>query len=496
MDTDPRDARSPAPTVGPQTATDADGVRPVDAPDGATAVLEERPTADLDPDLSPAAMAQRIESALTNTPAEPADAAHDMAGLDAAQAAAVATAMPAATAATVIAEMDAQRAADIVAELDPQAAAAVLGELDPDDRVDILGLCDADLHDDLVARLDPADAEAVRNLEQYEPDTAGGIMTTEVTSLYEGLTVRDAIETLRRLADEVEQMFYVYVVDRRGHLVGVLSMRDLILARPARPIRDIMIEGVRSVRADADQEEVAQMMRKYHYLAMPVVDGQNKLIGIITIDDVAEVLEEEATEDAQIMFGAGAEERLTSPWTLSVSKRTGWLVVNLATAFLAGSVVGAFDTTISRMPVLAVFMPIVAGMGGNASAQAMSVSIRGLSVGKVDRRVLGTVLYREAIVGVLTGLLIGAITAGAAFFYGGALPTLTAKLAFGGVVAAALIINHVMACTTGAAIPFVMKSLGFDPAQSATIFATTVTDVVGFFSLLGLAGLVMGRIAA
>ena len=449
-----------------------------------------------DIDDSPQAVADRLELAMAGEgadgegPLTAADAAHEMSDLDSTEAAAVAGRMTPESCAAVVAEMSAERAADVISELHPDHAAAVLGELDPDDRVDILEHVDEELHDHLVDRLDPEDAEDVRTLEQYEPDTAGGIMTTEVTALYEGLTVQNAIDQLRKLADELEQMFYVYVIDKRGHLVGVLSMRDLILANPARKLSEIMIAGVRSVRADEDQEAVAQLMRKYNYLAMPVVDGQHRLIGLITIDDVADVLEEEATEDAQIMFGAGAEERLTSPWTLSFSKRTGWLVVNLATAFVAGAVVGGFDKTIGALPILAVFMPIVGGMGGNASAQAMSVAIRGLSVGRVDRGVLLHVLARESIVGLLTGLIIGAIAAGAAFFYGD-LPSTSAKLVFGGVVAAALVINHTMACTTGAAIPFLMKRLGFDPAQSATIFATTVTDVVGFFSLLGLAALAM-----
>lgn len=309
-------------------------------------------------------------------------------------------------------------------------------------------------------------------------------MTTEVTALAEGLTVEQAIGELRRLSEQNEQLFYVYVVDARGHLVGVLSMRDLILARPERRLNQIMIPGVRAVPVTMDQERVAEFFRKYNYLAVPVVDDHHRLLGIITVDDVVDVMEEEATEDVQRMFGAGAEERLLSPWTFSFRKRTVWLIVNLATAFLAGAVVSVFDSTINRLTVLAVYMPIVAGMGGNASAQAMSVAIRGLAVGKVDRAALRHVLVREFMVGVLTGVVIGIITAGVACLWQHS-PML------GLLVGAALIINHTLACTTGAGIPFVMKRLGFDPAQSATIFATTVTDVAGFFSLLGLAYLCM-----
>jgi magnesium transporter len=225
-------------------------------------------------------------------------------------------------------------------------------------------------------------------------------------------------------------------------------------------------------------------MRKYDYLAMPVVDGRNRLVGLITVDDVVDVLEEEATEDVQKMFGAGAEERLNSPWQYSFRKRTGWLMVNLATAFLAGWVVSRFDSTIQKLTVLAIYMPIVAGMGGNASAQAMSVAIRGLAVGKPGRNILREVIYRELWVGVLTGLVIGLITALIAVQW-------QHNATLGVVVGLALLINHTLACTTGAGIPFAMKRMGFDPAQSATIFATTVTDVIGFFSLLGLAFMFM-----
>jgi len=235
-----------------------------------------------------------------------------------------------------------------------------------------------------------------------------------------------------------------------------------------------------------DQEEVARLFDKYGYMAMPVVDARNRLIGLVTVDDVVDVLQEEATEDVQKMFGAGAEERLTSPWTFSFRKRVFWLLVNLATAFLAGAVVGLFQDMISRLAVLAVYMPVIAGMGGNASAQAMAVAVRGLALGQVDRALLGRVLWRQFLVGLLTGVVIGLVTGViAAVFHHDQGWSLAM------VVTLALIINHTLASITGAGIPMLMKKLGFDPAQSASIFATTFTDVVGFFSLLGLAYLFM-----
>jgi magnesium transporter len=424
----------------------------------------------------------RVAERLEDIPA--ADGAAVMADLTDAQAADVAEYLDPGTAADVLAEMEPSRAADVIADMEPPEAALVLEHMDPDDRVDILEHVTPELHDELVSEMDAPEQAEVRQLEQYPPDTAGGIMTTEVTSLYEYITVDDAIQTLRRMSEELEQMFYVYVIDRRQHLVGVLSMRDLILARPDRRLREIMIPNVRSVPATMDQEEVARIMRKYGYLAMPVVDERHRLVGLVTFDDVVDVLEEEATEDVQKMFGAGAEERLSSPWHFSFRKRVWWLLVNLGTAFLAGMVVGGFQDTLSRLTALAIYMPIVAGMGGNASAQAMAVSVRGLALGHVDRRLLWQVIRRELAVGVLTGVIVGIVTGAVALVWQG-------DVKLGIVVGLALIINHTLACTSGAGIPFVMKWLGFDPAQSATIFATTITDVVGFFGLFALAKVIM-----
>lgn len=415
----------------------------------------------------------------------PADAAQMVAEMEPREAAAVAEYLDPDTAAAVISAMDPSAAAVVISTMQPPEAAMVLQEIDPDDRVDILDRVEGELREQLLGEMNAADAADVRNLRQYPPDTAGGIMTTEVTALSEDLTVGQAIEELRRLNEELEQMFYVYVVDRQQRLVGVLSMRDLILARPQRQIRDIMRRNVSSVVATTDQEEVARIMRKYKYLAMPVTDQRNKLLGLITVDDVVDVIQDEATEDVQRMAGAGAEERLTSPWHFSFKKRIWWLEVNLLTAFLAASVIAIFQDTIAKVAILAAYQTIVSGMGGNAGAQAMAVAIRGIALGEVDRALLKRILWREFLVGLLSGVVIGVTTAvvAVAFHYG------REGFFLGSIVFVALIINHVMACVSGVTIPFVMKWLGFDPAQSATIFATTVTDCCGFFATLGLASI-------
>jgi magnesium transporter len=266
-------------------------------------------------------------------------------------------------------------------------------------------------------------------------------------------------------------------------LVGVLSMRNLVLAESDKILEGILIPNVKSVPATMDREAVAQLMRSSKYLALPVVDGEGRLQGLITLDDVVDVLQEEATEDVQRLFGAGAEERLSSTWYFSFSKRIWWLQVNLGTAFLAGLVVAIFGTTMQRFSFLAIYIPVVSSMGSNAGAQAMSVAIRGITSGRTDQKLIRHVLNRETIVGFLTGIIVGVTTAIIAAIWqhnhGG--------IALGAVVGLSVVLTQTLACVSGAAIPFLMKRMGFDPAQSATIFITTITDIAGFALLLGLA---------
>jgi magnesium transporter len=388
------------------------------------------------------------------------------------------------TAAQIIAKMDPAQAGSVVAGMESAEAAMVLEAMNPDDRVDILQYVPEAKHADIMSEMAADQVADIRALEKYRSDTAGGIMTTQVTALYAHITVENAIMLLRRLHEELEQMFYVYVINRKGELAGVLSMRDLILAKPETSLTKIMIKSVRSVPATMSQEEVAKLMQKYGYLAMPVVDETKRLVGLITLDDVVEIIQQEATESFQKMFGAGAEERLTSPWQFSFKKRIPWLEVNLGTAFMAAAVVSFFSSTIAALPILAAYQTIVSGMGGNASAQAMAVAIRGIALGEVDRSMLRKILRRELLVGVCSGLVIGLTTAIIAiiFNYNNKDCTVLAIVVF-----LALMFNHINACITGVTVPFVMKRLGFDPAQSATIFATTFTDCGGFLVCLGLA---------
>jgi magnesium transporter len=431
-------------------------------------------------------VAERIEEIPA---AEGADILEEMSAESAAD---VAEILDPNTAANILSEMDPTLAASVLTDMEGPEASVVLTAMDPDDRVDILEHIPRAKQIELLGEMPREDVDEVRRLQQYPPQTAGGIMTTQVTALDESFTVEQAVAELRRLSEENEQMFYVYVVDSRKHLVGVLSMRDLILAKPDRKLNQIMIPNVRAIPATMDQEQVAAFIRKFNYLAVPVVDDRNRLLGIITVDDIVDVLEQEATEDVQKMFGAGAEERLISPWHFSFRKRVWWLEFNLATAFLAAWVVTRFENVISLIPVLAGYQSIVSGMGGNAGAQTLAVAIRGIALGESAGNVIWRVLRKEFLVGLLTGVIVGLTTwaCAAAGIFGHSLYN-GHSILLGFLMFVALVFNHVNACVTGVVIPFAMKRLGFDPAQSATIFATTFTDCGGFFATLWLAQMCM-----
>lgn len=325
---------------------------------------------------------------------------------------------------------------------------------------------------------------------QFRPDTAGGIMSDEFVALPQEMSADEAIARLRESRGTSNLRYYVYVVDSGGRLVGVLAMRDLAFAASDAPLRRIMRRPVVSVDVEVDQEEVLRLIRRHGYLALPVTDVAGRLLGVVPAERLIDVLEEETTEDVQRMVGAGADESLAGQWHQSLRKRMPWLIVNLVLAFAGASVVGIFQGTVAQWTVLAMYMPVVAGMGGNASAQAMAVTIRGIAVGQAARTRIWCVLARElrvgAALGIVTGLLAGLVATILHFEHGILLACL---------VGVSLVINQTIACAWGAGMPFLLSTLGFDPAQSATIFTTTLTDLVGFFTLLGLATLVAGAVS-
>jgi len=319
----------------------------------------------------------------------------------------------------------------------------------------------------------------VESLLDYAEQTAGRIMNPNVFALSEDLTVGEAVSALQS-AINVEMVFYLYVVDVRRHLVGVTSLRRLLLVAPETPLKRIMTPDVISVRVDTDQEEAARLVASYNILAIPVVDEENKLVGVITVDDVIDVLKDEATEDLYRLAGVSGDERVETPAWDALKKRLPWLGVNLGTAFLAASVVAAFEHTISRATALAVFMPIVAGMGGNAGTQTLTVIVRGLALGELSWANARKALFKEAAIGLGNGVVLGLIAALVAWATKG-------NPMLGLLLGMAMICNMLVASTAGTLVPLGLKAMKVDPALASSVFITTFTDVVGFASFLGLA---------
>ncbi len=385
-----------------------------------------------------------------------------------------------------LSELGVDRGAELLLDMSPEEISKLLQELDPDDAAEFVGYLPAESREEILGAMRQKDAAEVQDLLQYPEQTAGRIMNPNVFSLHEDTTVGEAITRLQTMG-EVEMAFYIYVVDDRNHLVGVLSLRQLLLKRPERRLKDIMVPTVISVRTDTDQEDVARLVDSYNILAMPVVDEENKLVGLITVDDVIDVIKEEATEDIYRLAGLDAHERVFSSPGTSVRMRIPWLGLNLATAFLAALVVSLFEDTIQKFAVLAVFMPIVPLLGGNAGTQTLTVMVRGIALGELSWSNSRKALVKEMLVGLINGIVIGALVALVAFFWKGS-PVL------GFVIGLAMVGNLLVAAVMGTLVPLALRALKVDPALASSVFVTTATDVFGFLFFLGLGARFLGRI--
>ena len=393
----------------------------------------------------------------------------------------------------LLADRNGRIAMEALSELGPEAGAALLAtrpaeeiaklaqEIPSDDAAALIDHLPEELSGAVLDLMRPKESKVVENLLEYEERTAGRIMNPNVFALSEDMTVGEAITELQSNR-EVEMVFYLYVVDERSHLVGVVSLRRLLLVSPETPLKRIMTADLISARVDMDQEEVARQVAAYNLLAIPVVDEENKLVGIITVDDVIDVIKDEATEDIYRLAGVAGDERVFTPAQESLRKRLPWLGMNLATAFLAAGVVGLFTGTIEALPILAVFMPIVAGMGGNAATQTLTVIVRGIALGELTWGNSRKALLKEATVGIGNGLALGLVAALVAWATRGD-PVL------GIVLGTAMVINMFVAATAGVLIPLGLRAANIDPALASSVFITTMTDVFGFLSFLGLATL-------
>src|ERR671922_1732890 len=326
------------------------------------------------------------------------------------------------TAFSLLAERNGRLAMEAISELGPEAGAALLAtrsadeiarlaqEIPSDDAAALIDYLPEELSAAVLDLMRPKESGVVEGLLEYDEQTAGRIMNPHVFALNEDMTVGEAITEIQSNR-EVEMVFYLYVVDDRRHLVGVVSLRRLLLVSPETPLKRIMTADLISARVDMDQEEVARQVAAYNLLAIPVVDEENKLVGIITVDDVIDVIKEEATEDIYRLAGVAGDERAFTPAGESIRKRLPWLGVNLVTAFVAASVVALFESTISRVTALAVFMPIVAGMGGNAATQTLTVIVRGLALGELSWANAQKALMKEMAIGLGSGLTLGVVAA-------------------------------------------------------------------------------------
>jgi magnesium transporter len=395
---------------------------------------------------------------------------------------------------TLLVERNSRLAMEALSELGPEAGAALLAgrsaeeivkltqELPSDDVAAIIDNLPEELSAAVLELMQKKPASAdVGDLLEYPEKTAGRIMNPKVFALSEDMTAAEAIAALQGSRD-VEMVFYLYVIDGRRHLVGVVSLRRLLLVPPETPLKRIMTTDLISARVDTDQEEVARQVASYNLLAIPVVDEENKLVGVITVDDVIDVIKDEATEDVYRLAGLASDDRVfTTPIEL-LRKRLPWLIVNLATAFIAASVVKLFEGTIGVVTSLAVFMPVVAGMGGNAATQTLAVIVRGIAIGELTWSNSRKALIKEALVGIGNGVACGIVGGGIVWLIQGT-PWM------GVILALAMIINMFVAATAGTLIPLTLRALKIDPALASSVFITTLTDVFGFFSFLGLGAL-------
>ena len=373
---------------------------------------------------------------------------------------------------------------DILEHINQPRLVEIMDEMDSDEAADIAAeLGEAQLKD-VLEKIDKEDSDEIKQLLVYDEDTAGGIMQKEIIAVHDGMDRDEMIEHIRENYEDVENIHYIFVIDKAEKLLGIMEVTRLLLARPERLARDIMETDVISVPVNMDQEQVAHMFRKYDIYILPVVDLDNTLLGRITVDDIIDVIDDEASEDAYKMVGLESEDKVFTKPINSVKKRLPWLMLNLFTALLVSSVVGIFEATIAKLSILAVLMPIVAGLGGNSGIQTLTVIVRGIALGELTIHNTSKAIFKEITVGLINGILIGSAAMLIAYL-------LKRDIMLGVVLGVAMICNMFIAGLVGSLIPVVLKSLKIDPALASSIIITMLTDIGGFASFLGLATILL-----
>ncbi|MGA7878447.1 MAG: magnesium transporter [Desulfoferrobacter sp.] len=414
----------------------------------------------------------------------PADAAERLAALSPQEVAKYIELVGAPDALTVFEFVPFEIQKEALLELPRSTVAELISLMSPDDRADLVEELDEKTQERLLSLIIKAERQNILKLITYPEDSAGAYMTTDYALLRPDATIRAALDQLRFQATKKETIYYVYIVDHARRLIGFVSLRDLIMARPDIQVNDIMHRNVISVQFDEDIEDVAKEMSHYDFLAMPVVDADARLIGIITYDDVFDIMNEEATEDMYLLANLDTDEKVFSPLPRSVKLRVPWLLVNLCTALVASYTVSVFSETISSFVVLASLMPIVAGIGGNAGTQSLTVVVRALALGEIKVEGNWRVLVKQIGVGLFSGLICGFVMAGIAYFW-------HKNLWLSAILWMAMTANLIIAGLVGSMVPIALRKLRLDPALGSSIFVTMATDTGGFFIFLGLSTLLL-----
>ena len=389
----------------------------------------------------------------------------------------------------VLGAMRSETAALVVERLAPAEAATLLDDLDTDDAVDILGRIDKHKLSEILARLDKDDVDELEELLAYDEETAGGLMSPQYFSVLEEATVADTVAMIQSAEEVPEAAFYVYVVDDDGRLVGVVSLRMLVTSRPSQRIEDVMQTELVLARPDTDQEEVAELVSRYDVVAVPVVDDQRRLIGVIDVDDVVDVIREEATEDILKMAGAGEELADMRSFVGSFRARWRWLLAAALGGTAAAWSLSGYDSALAEVPELALFMPVVAGMGGNVGMQSSTIVVRGLAVGFVEASRIRGLVFREVGLGAALGLMYGVLIASVSFVVSG---VGTDPLRLGMVVAGGTIGSMTIAAAVGTSTPLALDRFGVDPAIATGPFVTTSVDIIGLLFYFWLATVLLG----
>lgn len=384
----------------------------------------------------------------------------------------------------ILSEIDESVRDEIVELLPKSVLADAVREMDSDDIVELIAELDEPEQQKILDVLDDSDRAAVEHSLNYPESSAGRMMQSEVVTVPEHWTVGDAIDFLRNENDLPDQFYHIILVDPRRHPVGYVTLGRLLAARRDMPLMDLIEDSFRPIQCYSNEADVAYAFNQYHLISAPVVDEDDRLVGVITIDDAMEVLDDEHEEDMLRLAGVGDESAISDTIMKTLSQRLPWLAINLATAILASSVIAIFENTISQIVALAVLMPIVASMGGNAGTQTLTVAVRALATKSLTRSNAWRVIIRETVVGFLNGLSFAIVMALVAWFW-------FDGISLAAVIGIAMVVNLIMAALAGILVPLALDKVGADPALASGTFVTTVTDVVGFFAFLGLAQIIL-----